>query len=699
MSELKRTSINDEHYHYVYLRDDNTAFTSIADDGHTHEVKYVPPVEPITDPDTQEVLNEGQPGRFELEKAKGHTHKILLQSESDSLPRTKFDNEKKFEDNVVEMTKALYKAAKDLEKTSRKNSTEAFEFYEGKQWDDADRRELEAKDRACLTINEIEPKIDVLTGYQRQNRYDITYLPVEGGDAVAADMMSFVAKNILEQNNFDHEESEAFEDQVIGGRGILTAYIDFTRTVRGEIRAESFPWDGVYYGPHRRKDMEDCEYQVKAFWYSLQKLRELYPDHEEEFTPDKMKDFVEKDTAELQIPGKNYDNPDAEADGSMTPKNEYVDEVKKEYLVIELQKKRFRRVPVAINAVDDYIFDGQFIDTKDVKKIKTIPGFDVIYKVACEMEIFKVAKDILLEEDYSDDDTFDTMPVYGKKKGDKWWGKVEPVKDAQRNINKRHSSMVDIVNKMAAYGWFYTGETFPDVNEEQKFKRNSAKPGFTQKIRSFNDRPQQVEGTKFPAELAQLEEMSSMKIREIMNVNQEMMGVGPQSQSGVAIAEKRRQGLIGNEFLFDNLSLARRMLGRRLFRLIQKVYTPERVMNLINDQKNKGGKKVGQQPVEIYTEEKIEEILNDLDASKYDVVVSESAHSPSKRIANFLVWSDMAKQGVPIPPEMLIEMSDLPEKDRIIAKMEEQKQQAMDLEQQKMQTELQKTAMARGGNQ
>ena len=52
------------------------------------------------------------------------------------------------------------------------------------------------------------------------------------------------------------------------------------------------------------------------------------------------------------------------------------------------------------------------------------------------MEIFKVANDILLEETYSDDDTFDVIPAYAKKKGDTFRGKVESVKDPQREVNK-----------------------------------------------------------------------------------------------------------------------------------------------------------------------------------------------------------------------------------------------------------------------
>ncbi len=692
--ELKKTSLDHGHYHFVYLRDDNTGYCSRAADGHVHDVKFTAAIPSIADPDTGEMLQDEVPAKFELLPASNHTHNILLQSEENFLDADpEEDDEAK-----VKMCWALFKSAKEKESVFRKNAYESFDMYMGKQWDEADRAKLKSEDRACLTINEIESKIDVLVGYQRQNRYDITYLPVEGGDSKIADVFTFVAKNVLEQNNFDYEETETFEDGAITGRGLMTVYVDTTRFLEGEIRTETLPWDSVYFGEHQKKDGSDAEYLVKASWHSLQKLKELYPDYAEKFTEQKLVEFIGTSDAGRDFKAENYNHPDAKSNVYALAKNEFVDLVNKQYLVIEVQKKRYRRIPIIMNVVDGYIYDGQFLKSADVKSIRTIPGMNVIEKVACEMQILKVAKDLLLGEDYSEDDTFDTIPFYAKKKGEFVWGKVEGVKDIQREVNKRHSQMVDIMNKVATYGFYYDSETFPDKAEEMKFKKNAAKPGFVQKVRSLDRRPAREDGVRFPGELAQLEQLSSAKIREIMNVNEQMMGLNAGQESGVAIAEKRRQGLIGNEFLFDNFSLTRRMLGRRLFRKIQEVYSPKRILRLIQDKVAQGANvQIGGRPAGEYNELELTEMLGTVDADKYDVVVAESAFSPTKRTANFVVWADMMKQGFPLPPDILIELSDLPGKEKIIAKIQEQQQQAAQLEQDKMNTELQKTMIAKGG--
>jgi hypothetical protein len=47
--------------------------------------------------------------------------------------------------------------------------------------------------------------------------------------------------------------------------------------------------------------------------------------------------------------------------------------------------------------------------------------------------------------------------------------------------------------------------------------------------------------------------------------------------------------------------------------------------------------------------------------NKYDVAIGEGPYSETIRMANFLDLKELAQQGVPIPPETLIELSLIPE--------------------------------------
>jgi hypothetical protein len=303
---------------------------------------------------------------------------------------------------------------------------------------------------------------------------------------------------------------------------------------------------------------------------------------------------------------------------------------------------------------------------------------------------------IKLNEEISDYDEFQAIPVYAKKRKNKFWGKVRSLKDPQRENNKRTSQSMDILNKMDARGWFYDSETFQDPREEQNFIKNSSKPGFTIKVKDSNRLPIKSEGTSFPSELVNMGEYSSNKMKQISNIGNAMTEGLVRNQSGVSLIEQKKNNLTGNEFLFDNLSLAKRMLGRLLLKMIQKVYDVDRVLRIVNDMRAKGE---ASDATMKYSKQEIEQILRTVDLTKYDVVVSESANSPTRRYANFIMFMEAAGRGMQVPPQLLYELSDLPkkEKDMAIQLINQQQQAAAGTEQAKNQTEIIKTQIAAAG--
>ena len=88
----------------------------------------------------------------------------------------------------------------------------------------------------------------------------------------------------------------------------------------------------------------------------------------------------------------------------------------------------------------------------------------------------------------------------------------------------------------------------------------------------------------------------------------------------------------------------------------------------------------------------INNVLNDAEIGKYDVAVGEGPFSETVRLSNFIALSEMATQGIPIPPTVLIEMSLLPEneKKKIIAQIEAQQAAQLKLQQQQIAAEANK---------
>ena len=640
------------HKHIIYQNDRTGVGFATMSKGHSHPVTF--------DVDRKmTVTGEEVPlgsGRWVIGVADGHTHEVI--------PITVTETKKKeSDDTIVADCLKLYRYARDLEKPARIQGRESLEFYRGEQWEEGIKGTLEKEKRACLTINQIESKIDLLSGYQRQNRTDIKYMPTEEGDQRVSEILNIVTKNVLENCNYRFEETEVFDDGTIIGRGLFNLYMDYSKNIQGNIVVEKFEWDDCYFGPHAKKDCSDLEYLVKMKWYSRAKLSEMYPDKINEI----FNEFEEEvDEVSHEPVGDAYAFTDKSH--SVVGDPDLIDLEKKCLKMLETWRKEYKRSYVIVDVDSDFYYNASDWPKEDISAVETIPMLTVIPRVVHKMRVTKTAGEVLLEDVYPDlaMQDFQIVPFYAKKRGDMFWGKVNSVKDPQREINKRHSQLVDIMNRQAAYGWFYDDTTFPTPQEVNNFKRNSSTPGFTQRVNSVKSLPEKIEGAKVPTEIINLLQIESQSLREVLNINLEMEGAASNAQSGIAILERKKQGLVGNEFLFDNFSIAKVKIGRILVAMIQKHFSAERILKIIRNESMKTPVQIGGVPAEELDMAEVAKLLENTDLASQDVVVSESGWSPTTRIANFTMWAELAGKGAPVPMPFLIELSDLPDKDKML---------------------------------
>ena len=183
------------HRHVVFVNEnDGTGQCSFNDD-HVHEVIFVPPPpspqvgpdgQPLPMPPYQPPLDMfGQPlsPGFHLQPSlDGHSH--LLEDYVLVAPKKAKEDPRE----IVEEVRYLWKTACDIESDSLKKFEESERFYKGDHWDTGERQRLNDLSRAAVSINMIEKNVDQICGTQRQERSDIRFIPVEGGDQRVADM-------------------------------------------------------------------------------------------------------------------------------------------------------------------------------------------------------------------------------------------------------------------------------------------------------------------------------------------------------------------------------------------------------------------------------------------------------------------------------------------------------------------------------
>lgn len=689
------------HYHVGYLNQETGLGAMSEANHHTHrmlwhpEVPPTPPTPPSQDPNTGMEIpgNPGDPGSpafWEVEAVNGHTHtleQMVIEQED-----TKLDGEEatKLVSEVIDD----YKACKDYEQDSIDRGREAYGFYHGRgQWTDEQREKLKSEDRACITNNKIKPQINTLLSYQIEQRKDPKFRPQEGGDQRLGELADIAAKHFLYRTKFHRSETRSFRDAAVAGRGILGLDFDTLNSIRGDIRIRSLRWDQTYYGPHDEEDASDARVVVNTRWYSKEAVKAEWPKRASDIQED-------WDNLQARSKGSNYSDDEYSHPGkSLSLGADLVNVSKKQVKVLERFKIEIKeQVAVSVSA-DSFVENITNWEESDIEGLKGISGIKIIRKKIGQTRRTVVAGTTLLADEAPAKippiegrrDYIPQVVIYCYKDGDDFDGQVENAKDPQREINKRHSQAIDILNRMDGYGEYYDESTFVDENDRKKYQAVRSKPGFLQRLQSLERRPARVEGVKFPSELVQMMEFEDAQIQQAMNIVAQPYGA---NESGAALLQKQKLKVAGQEFLFENAKDARARLMKMLLAYIQEYVSPEQLFRIVRNSDPRT--KIGGKPASEYSLDEVKELLAGKDLTTCDLVIDEEQWTPTIRMANAIILTELAKNGQ-IPPEVPIEMNDtIPRsvKDTIIQMVQQQREAAANEEKAKREVELQKTAMA-----
>ncbi len=581
-----------------------------------------------------------------------------------------------------------------------------FEFALGKQWEDSDVATLKAAGVKALTINKIRPIIKLITGIERQSKSDFVAFPEGQEDGIVADIVTALLKNIVKQSKAERKLSEQFKRGSIGGVDFIEPFVDYTNDlIHGEIKFRSLNPMCVFPDPDAEEyDLSDGRYICK-FSPNLTKdqLHELYPTKEKEINEmsggkidiDKLGDTI------VHTQGLDYPALSEAKNGDET-------DVEQGYDLIEYQYKRL---------VDKfYIIDrtaGVVQEAKDkstaTSYVSEHPDAKMIVKKVPEIRVAAyVCGQILIDEvlwSYPRWRSFSIIPYFAEWLAIKLdnreltiQGIVRGIKDLQEEYNKRRTQELRHLNASVNSGvMFPKGSLSPD--EKEKLKKHGSSPGITIEYDATAGKPERIPPMPLSTAHAQLAIENAQDLKEASGVNPDLLANSDNDQSGRAILLKQKQGLVMIQEALDNYSDTKKLVGKFLLSQLGEVYTVETAVKVLGDtflQKNQEFQKpVMSQEIDPMTGQPVPEIdpktgqiktevdkdvvgqifnkvLNDADLGKYDVSIGEGAYSETVKISNYMTLSDMASKGLPIPPDVLISESMLPQgtKQRITAAIE-----------------------------
>ena len=140
-----------------------------------------------------------------------------------------------------------------------------FAGYEGEQWS-AERRALYDKDGIDIfTINKTSPLVDSVSGFEIQNRTEVSYQPRLADDEARAfnDIAESAVKYISQDAFIPEQNSHAFKDMCICGIGATHTTFSYDENPSGETEVNRiFPGFLMYDTAARKKNLKDANWMA-----------------------------------------------------------------------------------------------------------------------------------------------------------------------------------------------------------------------------------------------------------------------------------------------------------------------------------------------------------------------------------------------------------------------------------------------------
>ena len=542
-----------------------------------------------------------------------------------------------------EKLRRMVEQATELTAEARVDSELSRDYRDGHQLTQAEISELRRRKQPVVVNNRIARKVDAMIGIEQRSRTDPRAYPRNPSQEDAAEVATKALVYVDDQTRFDALRSEAFENMVVEGYGGCEVIVE-DRGGRFEVVINRLRWEEIFYDPHsREKDFSDATFMGAMKWMDLDQALELY---EDAYKPKKKGDDLE---SLLRASFGNVQDGETFEDRPLhSDRFRWADARSERVRVAQMYYKRRGVWYLCVLAGGGEILN------------EVSPYLDEHGRPTCP---------IVLMTAYIDRDN-------------RRYGLVKSMRSAQDEINKRRSKLLHMLNTRQTMG--VKGAVSPRYVKDELSKPDG----------HVEYDPMLAEQGIRPFEIIPTTDQASGQFQLLVESKDEIDKLGPNAsligelqgqQSGRAIMAQQQAGLVELAPVYDSLRDWTLRCYRQMWMRIRQFWTEERWIRVTDELEAAQFVSVNQivgfdamgQPV-------MENAVAEIDV---DIVISEAPDYTILRQEQFEQLSQMAQAGVPIPPEMLIEASNLRDKGRILETMRESQQQAAQAQAEAMQNE------------
>lgn len=185
-------------------------------------------------------------------------------------------------DVTLETLVQWFEDSADASDDARTWSEKCRDYYDGKQLNASEVKELNRRKQPATVFNRVQPKVDFLLGTEQRTRTDPKAFPRTPDHDEAADAATDAIRYIQDNNDFDRMSSGVFENEIIEGIGGISVEVN-PETL--EVEHKRIFWDRYFYDPHsREKCFKDVVYDGVVMWMDFNQAITRWPKKKEDFS-------------------------------------------------------------------------------------------------------------------------------------------------------------------------------------------------------------------------------------------------------------------------------------------------------------------------------------------------------------------------------------------------------------------------------
>ncbi len=548
----------------------------------------------------------------------------------------------------------------------------------GYTWSQKERLQLDKEGREPLELNIIRRPIEFFSGYLRDNLNSIVFEPIEGSDQKTADQLTKLSYYVWDKGSGYNIFLDAADEMFKSGMSLVGISMDYSKDfVNGDISFYKRCFNQFYLDPtFERIDLCDAAFAIMRDLMDRNVVKQVLPfvdpyvidQIQNAFRDDKFLSYHPNFTTlsrnrNLMAYDQYYRR--------TTRKRKFLVDQESSYFrdITHLDEEEMRTLNMGLRRLKT--LHKEFEDSgEDTYRLPPVLSIREEERPYIELHVMLNGQEVYNGEDRTGIvERYPFCPLICYMEPSIWMpsqriqGIASTQWSNQRNFNKRHMKIVDMMDSTISTGFKYLIGSVADPTDLQQSGQNKVIGIDPENAPAGIDSVKELNGGGANPALIEYQAIIDKLSLTLACVNESVLGIDEKGNTQVSgkLAQVRiAQGLRSNRKIFDNIELSQQYLGSLVGQAIQLNMPPGKVKRIL-----------GEDPTEQFYNKEFEQ---------YDAVIKEGVRSQSQKDAYYYELVNLKREGIIDVPQTEIiralQMSGMSDLQKSIEEQQMAQQQA-----------------------